>query len=133
MVNACPPESDPRPKVADFISNKDNKALAGLTTEGLDTLVKVIVDELKKQEPDSNIFVVDRELLGDEDITFAKDFTAFIDRKLAEGKKLNTVICGDIPVIGWNLALEKYKGCNMQVYYAAAACRQVPLCTKIGL
>ena len=48
MVNACPPESDPRPKVADFISNKDNKALAGLTTEGLDALVRVVVDELKK-------------------------------------------------------------------------------------
>ena len=133
MVNACPPQSDPRPNVADFISNKDNKALAGLTVEGLETLVKVVEDELRTQEPDSNTFVVDREFLGDENITFAKDLTAYIDRKLSEGKKLNMIICGDIPIIGWNLALEKYKGCNMQAYYATLACRQVPLCTKIGL
>ena len=116
MVNACPPQSDPRPNVADFISNKDNKALAGLTVEGLETLVKVVEDELRTQEPDSNIFVVDREFLGDENITFAKDLTSFIDRKLSEGKKLNMIICG-----------------NMQAYYATLACRQVPLCTKIGL
>lgn len=133
MVNACPPQSDPRPNVADFVSNKDNKALAGLTSEGLDVLVKVVEDELKRQEPDSNTVVIDRELLGDEDITFVKEFTAYIDRKLAEGKKLNMIICGDIPVVGWNLALEAYKGKNLQVYYAAAACRQVPLCTKIDL
>jgi hypothetical protein len=133
MVNACLPQSDPRQNVADFISNKDNKALAGLTVEGLETLVKVVEDELRRQEPDSDIVVADREFLADEDITFVKEFTAFIDRKLAGGRKLNLIICGDIPIIGWNLALEKYKGSNMQVYYAAAACRQVPLCTKIGL
>jgi len=93
----------------------------------------VVVDELKVQEPDSNIVLLDRELLAEEDITFARDLTAFIDKKLSDGKKLNLVINGDIPVVGWNVILEKYKGSNMMVYYGAPACRQVPLCTKLAL
>ena len=133
MVNACPPQSDPRPNVSDFISNKDTKALAGLTVEGLETLVQVVADELARQEPDSNIIKVDRELLSDEDITFAKDLGRFIDNKLADGKRLNLIICGDIPIIGWNLLLEKYRGQNIKAYYVALACRQVPLCTKIDI
>lgn len=133
MVNACPPQSDPRPNVANFIADKDCKALAGLTVEGLDTLVQVVYDEISKQDPDSNIVKVDREFLSDEDITFAKDLGKYIDSKLSEGKRLNMIICGDIPVIGWNLQLEKYKGQNIRAYYVALACRQVPLCTKIEL
>ncbi|MBE6524382.1 MAG: hypothetical protein E7Z65_05890 [Thermoplasmata archaeon] len=133
MVNACPAESDPRPKVADFVSNKDSKALAGLVVEGTESLVGVVKDEIQRQEPGSNIIVVDRDLLADEDITFARDLSAFIDRKLAEGRKVNLIIVGDIPIVGWNGILDKYKGAEMQVYYVAAACRQVPLCTKIDL
>ncbi len=133
MVNACPAESDPRPKVADFVSNKDNKALAGLVVEGTGSLVNIVKEEIQRQEPDSNIVLLDRELLADEDITFGRDLSAFIDKKLAEGKKVNLIIVGDIPIVGWNSILENYKGANMQVYYAAAACRQVPLCTKIDL
>ena len=133
MVNACPPQSDPRPNVANFISSEETKALAGLTVEGLDSLVQVVFDELVRQDPGSIIVKVDRELLSDEDITFAKDLGRFIDNKLSEGKRLNLIICGDIPIIGWNLLLEKYKGQNIRAYYAALACRQVPLCTKIDL
>jgi len=133
MVNACPPQSDPRPNVEKFIKDKDTKALAGLVVEGLDGLLEVVLEELRKQEPESNIVLLDRDLMADEDITFAKDLQAFIERKLSEGKKLNLIIAGDIPVIGWNLMLERFKGANMQVYYGAAACRQVPLCTKIDL
>ncbi len=133
MVNACPPQSDPRPNVEKFIKDKDTKALACLVVEGLDSLIQVVLEELRKQEPDSNIVLLDRDLMSDEDITFAKDLQAFIERKLAEGKKLNLVIAGDVPVIGWNMVLEKFKGRDMQVYYGAAACRQVPLCTKIDL
>ena len=135
MVNACPPQSDPRPNVANFIvvDQFGPLQLAGLTVEGLDTLVQVVYDEISKQDPDSNIVKVDREFLSDEDITFAKDLGKYIDSKLSEGKRLNMIICGDIPVIGWNLQLEKYKGQNIRAYYVALACRQVPLCTKIEL
>ena len=133
MVNACPAESDPRPKVAEFVSNSESKALAGLVVEGLDSLLQIVMEEIRRQEPDSNIILIDRDLLSEEDITFARDLSAFIDRKLSDGKKLNLIISGDIPIIGWNNILEKYKGANIQVYYGAPACRQVPLCTKIDI
>ncbi|MBR4685637.1 hypothetical protein PED39_06035 [Methanomassiliicoccales archaeon LGM-RCC1] len=133
MVNACPPQSDPRLNVADFISNKDNMALAGLVVEGMEGLLEVVLNELRKQEPDTNIVKVDRDFLSDENITFARELGDYIDRKLADGKKLNLIIAGDIPVVGWNLLMEKYKGKNIQVYYCAQACRQVPLCTKLQI
>jgi hypothetical protein len=133
MVNACPPQSDPRPNVADFISNKDTKALAGLTVEGLETLVQVVADEIRRQEPESNVVIADREFLSDEDITFGKDLEAYINRKLSDGKRLHLILCGDIPVIGWNTVLEKFRGKNIKAYYTVLACRQVPLCSKIDL
>jgi hypothetical protein len=133
MVNACLPESDPRPKVAEFVSNESSVALAGLVAEGMEGLLKVVIDEVRIQEPDSKIVLVDRDLLSDEDITFPKELAAFIDRCLSDGKKLNLFIAGDIPVPGWNMVLEQFSGRNIQVYYAAAACRQVPLCTKLRI
>ena len=133
MVNACPPQSDTRPNVADFISNKDKNALAGLATEGLDTLLQIVVEEIRRQEPDSNVVLLDRDLMSDENITFPKELSAFIDRKIAEGKKLNLVVAGDVPIVGWNLVIERYKGSNLQAYYGTLACRQVPLCTKIDV
>ncbi len=133
MVNACPPESDPRPNVASFVSDPDNRALAGLTAEGLESLLQVVIEEIRRQEPESNVVLVDRDLLSDEKILFARELAAFIDRKLLEGKKLNLIIAGDIPVSGWNLILDRYKGMDIQIYYGAPACRQVPLCTKLQL
>ena len=133
MVNACPTQSDPRLNVAEFVSNKDCKALAGLVVEGLESLLDVVIEEIKKQEPESNIVLVDRDLLSDENITFARELAAYIDGKLADGKKLNLIISGDIPVVGWNGILDNYKGKNIQVYYGASACRQVPLCSKIEI
>lgn len=131
MVNACPVQSDPRPNVSKFISDNESVALAGLVTEGLDSLLEIVIDELRKQEPDSNIILVERDLLSDEDITFAREFADYIDRKLSEGKKLNLVINGDIPVSGWNTVLDRFNGKDLQIFYGAQACRQVPVCTRI--
>ncbi len=131
MVNACPPQSDLRPKVAEFISNDDCKVLAGLVVEGLGPLLDVVIEELRRQQPESNIILMDRDLLSDEDITFPREFTAFIERELSEGKRLNLIVEGDIPVPGWNMELEKFKGKDLRVYYGVAACRQVPICSKV--
>jgi hypothetical protein len=133
MVNACPPQSDPRPNVADFVSNSDSKAIAGLVVEGLDALLEVVIEEIRRQEPDSNIVLVDRDLLSDKNITFARELGDYIEQELSKGKKLNLIINGDIPVIGWNTMIERFKGRDIQVYYGAPACRQVPLCSKIEL
>ncbi len=133
MVNACPPQSDPRPNVSRFISDPESKALAGTVVDGLEGLLEVVVGELERQEPDSNIVVVDRDLLSDENITFSRELSDYIERRLSEGKKLNLIISGDIPVVGWNTMLEKFRGRDIAVYYGAQACRQVPLCTKLQI
>ena len=133
MVNACPTQSDPRENVSEFISNKECKALAGLVVEGLDSLLEIVIDEIRKQEPESNIVLVDRDFLSDENITFARELSSYVDKRLSEGKKLNLIVSGDIPVVGWNMIFDKYKGMDLQVYYGVSACRQVPLCSKIEI
>ena len=133
MVNACPPESDPRPKVGDFISNEDTKVISGLVTEGLGSLMGVVADEIRRVEPDSNVIIVDRDLLSEENITFARELGEFIDKKLSDGKKLNLIIEAQIPVNGWNLMIEQFSDRNIMIYYAALACRQTPICSKIKL
>ena len=133
MVNACPPQSDPRPKVEDFVSNSETKAISGLVTEGLDSLLEVVMAEIRRQQPDSNVILVDRELLSEENITFARELSDFVERELSDGRKLNLIFSGDIPIIGWNMAIERFKGRNICAYYGVLACRQVPLCSKIDL
>lgn len=133
MVNACPPESDPRPRVQTFVSDSEAPALAGLVVEGTDTLVEIVSEEIARQYPESNILKVDRDFLADEDITFSRELATYVEKKLLDGKKLNLLICGDIPVQGWNTMLEKFKGKDLQVFYFSAACRQVPVCTRIKI
>jgi len=131
MVNACPVQADPRLNVSDFVSNYSTRAMAGLVTEGLIPMMDILEEELKKQEPESLTVRIDRDLLADEDICFARELSAYIDGKRALGKKVNLLIVDDIPVIGWNNLIEEYKGSGMQAYYGSLACRQVPLCTKL--
>jgi len=133
MVNACPPESDPRPRVQAFVSDPEAPALAGLVVEGTDTLIEIVSEEIARQYPESKILKVDRDFLADEDITFSRELATYVEKKLLDGKKLNLLICGDIPVQGWNTMLEKFKGKDLQVFYFAAACRQVPVCTRIKI
>ncbi len=131
MVNACPVQADPRLNVFDFVSNDSIRAMSGLVTEGLIPMMDVLEEELKKQEPESLTVRIDRDLLADEDICFSRELSAFIDGKLASGRKLNLIIVDDIPVVGWNVLMENYRGSGVQVYYGTLACRQVPLCTKL--
>jgi len=131
MVNACPVQADPRLNVSDFVSNYSIRAMAGLVTEGLIPLMEVLEDELKKQEPDSLVVRIDRDVLADEDICFGRELKAYIDGKRVSGKKVNLLILDDIPVVGWKDVIEEYKGSGMQVYYGSLACRQTPLCTKV--
>lgn len=133
MVNACPAESDPRPKVQSFVSDPEAVALAGLVVEGTDTLIDIVSEEIGRQHPESIIVKVDRDFLADENITFSRELASYIERRLQEGKSMNLLICGDIPVQGWNTMLERFKGKDLQVFYFAAACRQVPVCTRIRI
>ena len=60
MVYSCPVESDPRDKLEDFVKNPDFKVIAGLRTEGLDGLIGLVSEEIRRQEPDSRTIMIDR-------------------------------------------------------------------------
>ena len=133
MVFATPPETDPRPLVSGFVATKEPTAISGIKTEGMGTLIQIVLDEIARQEPDSIILKVDREFLADNRITFPRELEAFIGDRLSEGKKVNAVICGNIPVQNWHLVFEKYKGQNIEVYFCEYNYKLVPNCTKLPI
>ncbi len=133
VIEACPNEADPRPVVAEFVAKKEPSAIAGLSMEGMDTLVQIVFDEIKKQEPEANNVKVDREFLSDNKIIFPREFKAYIEKRLAEGKKLNLLICNAIPVQNWNMVVSEFKGQDISVYYCDYNYKLVPTCTKLPI
>ena len=131
MVYSCPTESDPRDKLEDFVKNPKHKTIAGLRSEGLDTLIELVADEVRRQEPDSDVEFIDREVLSDNRIDLAKDLAAYFDDKVATGRKLNFLMCDDLPIIDWMSAVRQLTGGNAQVYCFSVACRQIPSCSKL--
>ncbi len=131
MVSACPSECDPREYVEEFVSDRKSKSLAGLREEGLEATVQVLVDELKKQRKDDNIILIDRDFLADNDIDFARDLEACLDKKV-KGEN-DSLIFTYIPIQGWEKAATLCHDKGADVFYGVLACRQIPLITRIGL
>lgn len=131
MVNVCPTEADPRENVGEFVSNPDVRAMAGLRTGGAQGILDVLVEELGRQQPDAETVVMDRDMLCDNGIDFQKDLAAYFEKKRNEGGKVNFIVPEELPVVGWQAAVDKLRGGDAQVYCISLACRQVPVCTKL--
>ena len=131
MVYSCPVESDPRDKLEDFVKNPDFKVIAGLRTEGLDGLIGLVSEEIRRQEPDSRTIMIDREVMSDNGIDFPKDLERYMKEELSKGSRCNFLICDDLPVVNWQSALQGIMGSDTQVYCFSVACRQVPSCAKM--
>ena len=131
MVYSCPVESDPRDKLEDFVKNPDFKVIAGLRTEGLDGLIGLVSEEIRRQEPDSRTIMIDREVMSDNGIDFPKDLERYMKEELSKGSRCNFLICDDLPVVNWQSALQGIMGSDAQVYCFSVACRQVPSCAKM--
>lgn len=131
MVYSCPVESDPRDKLEDFVKNPDFKVIAGLRTEGLDGLIGLVSEEIRRQEPDSRTIMIDREVMSDNGIDFPKDLERYMKEELSKGSRCNFLICDDLPVVNWQSALQSIMGSDAQVYCFSVACRQVPSCAKM--
>lgn len=131
MVYACPAESDPRDKLEDFVKNPEHKTIAGLRTEGLQTLIDLVRAEIEKQEPDSETVFLDREVLADNSINFASDLGKYLEKLASSGKRVNVLLSDDLPVVDWQSGAAKLKGKNAQVYCFSVACRQIPSCSKL--
>ena len=53
MVNLCPNEADPRDNVKEFVRNPEVLMMPGLRGVGLEPMMRVVEEELRKQEPES--------------------------------------------------------------------------------
>ena len=82
MVYACPAESDPRDKLEDYVKDPKYKTIAGLRTEGLQGLIDLVTAEIKRQEPDSKMIFIDREVLSDNGIDFPKDLARYMEGEI---------------------------------------------------
>lgn len=131
MVYACPPECDPREKLPQFISDPEFRTIAGLRTEGLGALIDMVEAEIGRQAPDSRTIRLDREVLSDNGIDFARDLESYFDRMTADGRRVDFLMNDDMPVINWQSALKILTGRNAQVFCFSVACRQVPCCSKL--
>ncbi len=130
MVSACPQESDPRPKVAKFVSDPSERAISGLRSEGLETLVEVVREEVGKQLPGTEIIFIDRDFTADRKIISKRELGNVL-REITSGKECVLMFDESVQIIGWQEALQVLDKSRVQVYYFSLACRQVPLCVKV--
>ncbi len=131
MISSCPSESDPRNKVGDFVSKKDVASIAGFRLDGLEFLKDLVVEEIRKQEPESRIVLLDRDYVSDNGIDFVRDLKKNMETVMSEGGRVNWIVFQDVSVMDWQTALEVLKGKDAQVYFFTSACRQVPCCFKL--
>lgn len=131
MISSCPSESDPRDKVGDFVSKKDVASIAGFRLDGLEFLKDLVVEEIRKQEPESRIVLLDRDYVSDNGIDFVRDLKKNMETVMSKGGRVNWIVFQDVSVMDWQTALEVLKGKDAQVYFFTSACRQVPCCFKL--
>ena len=130
MVSACPQESDPRPKVAKFVSDASERAISGLRSEGLGTLMEVVRGEIEAQSPGTEIVLINRDFTADRMIISKRELTKVL-MEITAGKECILFFDESVQVIGWQEALQSLDKEKTQVYYFSLACRQVPLCVKV--
>ncbi len=131
FLQSCPSESDPRDKVAGFVSDRSVGSIGGLRTDGMQFLIDLVTEEIRRQEPDSRLVILDRDFLSDNGVDFARDLDRVMDRMTLEGARVNWIVEQDVPVMDWQKALEKLRGRDTQVYMFTNACRQVPCCFRL--
>lgn len=131
MVNLCPNEADPRDNVEEFVRDPECAMMPGLRGFGTEPMMSVLDEELRRQEPDSDILILNRDTLADEGIVMPRELEAFVLGRYTGDRKLNVLVMEDLPVIGWQACMEPLRGKNAQVYCAGFSCKFIPVCTKM--
>lgn len=91
--------------------------------------MSVIQEEVLRQDPNTQIVVLDREFLADRHVLTAKELgSALVD--ITFGKKSAIFLDIMLPVVNWQEALQ-YLGDDVSVYVGSLACRQVPMFTRV--
>ncbi len=129
MVSACPKEADPRPKVAQFVSDPSETVIGGLVTEGLMTLMDIVQAELEKQNPDGGILVMSKESMIDNGVMTVGDLKKYVAS--VDWSKIRIIVMrDDISVPRWPEAFVPLKGSGITLYMGGTGCKAVPMCTK---
>src|SRR5574344_925750 len=95
MVNLCPNEADPKDNVEEFVRNPEVLMMPGLRGVSLEPMMRVVEEELRKQEPESEIVILNRDVLADESIMMPKELTDYLLKRAECGKKLNVLVMED--------------------------------------
>ncbi|UAL07922.1 MAG: hypothetical protein KRP56_01285 [Candidatus Methanogranum gryphiswaldense] len=131
MVNACPAEGDPRLVVEKFVSDSSLRTIAGLREEGTKGLIKIVREEVLKQDPSANIILLDRDSTAR--YLFPRELTFYIESMCGPDRNNVVLIPEELSMNGWQHSFSPLieKGYKIQVYFASSACRQVPICSKL--
>ena len=130
MINLCPNEADPSDGIDAFLKDPEILVLPGLRNQILQ-MAECVEQGLRAAEPDSEIIVLNRDTLVDLGISFPSELRSFLQGKLSEGRKVNVIVMEDIPVIGWQSAMEVLRGADAEVYGVSMSCKFVPICVKL--
>ena len=130
MVSACPKESDPRQTVNAFVTDPSVKAIGGLVSEGLQSLMDIVVEEIKRCYPDRDVLELSREIIVDNGVHTLRDLKTFVESQDLSNVG-SIVIRDEIPVLRWYEAFACIKGKGITLYIADLGCRGVPVCTKV--
>ena len=131
MVNLCPNEADPKDNVEEFVRNPEVPMMPGLRGFGLEPMMRVLEEEVRRQEPDSLVVILSRDTLADNGIMMPKELEKYLMDMYSDDRKMNVLVMEDLPVIGWQACMEPLRGRNAQVYCAGFSCKFVPVCTKL--
>jgi hypothetical protein len=131
MVSACPAEGDPRLIVERFVSDDSLRTISGLRDEGIKGLMKVVRDEVLRQDPSVNIILLDRDVTAR--YLFPRELTFFIESMCGPDRNNVVLMPEELSMNGWQHSFTPLieKGYRIKVYFASVACRQVPICSKL--
>ena len=129
MVSICPSESDPRFKVAEFVSDPEVTVLAGLVNEGIYVMMDVVQAEIEKQDPDARVMVFCKEYMVDNGVMTLSDLKKHLATLNWDGVRY-ILFRDDICVIRWPEAFSFLAGKGVSLFTAGYACRGVPVCVK---
>ncbi len=116
--------------MAKFVSDASERAISGLRSEGLGTLMEVVRGEIEAQSPGTEIVLINRDFTADRMIISKRELAKVLT-EITAGKECILFFDESVQVIGWQEALQSLDKEKTQVYYFSLACRQVPLCVKV--
>lgn len=130
MAGVCTSEQDPRPKVTGFISDPNVRSVSGNRSDGLDSLMGMIREEIAKHDPAVKVIDVNPDYLSERRILFARELGMALFEEIGDDRAAVT-FQHPFSIVDWQIILDWFDDTKVQFYYGSLACGQVPLCVKL--